>query len=155
MTANADSIAQGGAAQVPSLTVAADPIAVRAVGPWLRRQLKLLPADEATSVGARLELAVHEICMNVVDHAGLPPGSSMELSAKVDDRCVEIRLLDRGQPFVPGDVRRPNPGVPQIRGWGLHLAHRLLDSVSYRRDGKTNVWVLRVIRRPTGEPTLE
>lgn len=140
-------------APVSTLSIDANPLAVRDLGPWLRALLAATPAAEADLLVGRLELAVHEVCMNVVDHAGLPPGSTLELLGCVQDDRVWIEIHDDGGPFDAAGVPEPVAGVPQVRGYGLMIVRQLVDSVDYRRDDGHNTWRLEVRRAsPTDGP---
>jgi len=119
---------------------------VRKIGPWLHDVLVVLPDDEAGAVAARLELAVHEVAVNVIDHAELPPAAEIRFSAEITDSVVEIRVTDPGRPFDPATVRVPIAGVPQERGYGLMLATKLVSDLGYRRLDSGNCWTLRVNR---------
>lgn len=130
-----------------SLDLASDVLSVRAIGPWLSTLLGDLDDAEATALRTRLELAVHEVCVNIVDHADLPPGSGIRLDARVDPSAVVVVITDAGRTFDPAAVAAPQPGVPQIRGYGLMIVDQLVDSVLYERDHPRNRWTLRVDRR--------
>jgi serine/threonine-protein kinase RsbW len=131
---------------VSTLAIEANPLAVRDIGPWLRSLLADLSSQESDAVLSRLELAVHEVCMNVVDHAGLPAGSSLDLRGSVDADRIRVEIHDDGRTFDPGGVREPIPGVPQVRGYGLMIVRQLVDSVDYFREGGHNSWVLQLHR---------
>lgn len=133
---------------VSRLTIDANPLAVRDIGPWLANLLTAAGAAETDPLLGRLELAVHEVCMNVVDHAGLPPGSSLDLAGWIDDHRVEIEIHDDGTAFDPSGVPEPVPGVPQVRGYGLMIVRQLVDVVDYDRTNGHNTWTLRVERPP-------
>ncbi len=137
-------------AAATTLSIDANPLAVRDIGPWLRELLTATTPAEAEVLVARLELAVHEVCMNVVDHAGLPAGSSLELVGSVDDDRVRVEIHDDGSPFDPSGVPEPVPGVPQVRGYGLMIVRQLVDTVDYRRTDGHNTWVLELHRTPPG-----
>lgn len=130
----------------PILTIAADPLAVRASGVWLRELLAGLGSPEAEQLMGRLELALHEICMNIVDHAGLAPGAHLTLRGSADDHRVLIEVFDQGRPFDQSQVTQPIPRVPQIRGYGLMIVKQLVDDLGYVRTGDTNSWSL-IVRR--------
>ncbi|MDQ1287344.1 MAG: hypothetical protein QG622_909 [Actinomycetota bacterium] len=133
----------GDSSRVPVLsttTLDATHLAVRALGPWL--------ADLCGHLGTadvllpQLGLALHEVCVNVVDHGyGGTPGT-ITVSGRVDGPTVHLEVRDRGREFDEASVVRPTPGVPQIRGYGLMLVEQLVDSVDYLRDGDENVWRL-------------
>lgn len=124
---------------------------VRDIGPWLRTALTGLPPAEADRLHSRLELAVHEVAMNILDHAGLPTTATIRFSADVAEAFVSVTVTDSGKPFDPAGIRPPVPGVPQERGYGLLIVHKLVDDLDYRRVDDHNLWTLRVSRtRPLG-----
>ncbi|WP_157970477.1 ATP-binding protein [Nakamurella deserti] len=135
-------------APVSTLSIDANPLAVRDIGPWLRALLTATTPTEAETLVARLELAVHEVCMNVVDHAGLPPGAALGLRGAVTADRVRIEIHDDGSPFDPSGVPEPVPGVAQVRGYGLMIVRQLVDTVDYRRTEGHNTWVLELHRTP-------
>lgn len=137
-----------------TLTLAPTTAEMRRIGPWLEEVLAGLPGTEGVAVRSRLELAVHEICMNVVEHGGLAAGQAMALSATVDDRVVTVRLAEPGGPVSLGDVPVPVPGVPQEGGYGIMIVRQLVDRLDLERRGELNHWTLEV-RRATGEPEGE
>ncbi|TFB92939.1 ATP-binding protein [Cryobacterium sp. MDB1-18-2] len=124
---------------------------VRKIGPWLHGVLGELPDDEAGAIAARLELAVHEVAMNIIDHAGLPVAAEIRFSAGITDSVVEICVTDPGLPFDPAGVRIPVAGVPQERGYGLMLVRKLVNDLDYRRVDAGNRWTLRVNRTPPAD----
>jgi anti-sigma regulatory factor (Ser/Thr protein kinase) len=99
-----------------------------------------------------VELAVHEIATNIVDHAyaGAPadrPGRIVATAALTGmqtggRRRLVIELEDTGAPFDPAAVPPVNLDVPQEGGYGLFLAEALLDEVHYTRRASANVWRL-------------
>ena len=124
---------------------------VRQIGPWLTGVLEELPDDEAGAIASRLELAVHEVAVNIIDHAALPAAAEIRFSAEITDSAIEIRVTDPGQPFDPSAVRIPVSGVPQERGYGLLLVGKLVSDLGYRRLDAGNRWTLRVNRTRPAE----
>ncbi len=114
------------------LTVDATYEAVRALGPWLR---EFLDADEVGSI----ELAVHEVATNAIDHA---EASTVQFDLCRSGGQVVVSVADDGRPAHPTDVEVNEPDTPQVRGYGLMIVEQLAESVSYRRDGARNVWTL-------------
>lgn len=127
-----------------SLRLAADLEALRALGPWLH---DLLDEGGAGELHGRLELALHEICVNVVQHAyaGLP--GTIQLAGRVGPGEVELSVVDGGAAFDAAGVRVPVPTVPQEHGYGLEIVKQLVNELSYSREQEgRNRWVLRVDR---------
>ncbi len=135
---------------VSTLSIGANPLAVRDIGPWLRRLFDGNDPVESDTLVTRLELAVHEVCMNVVDHAGLPPGASLELEGSIDAHRVHIEIRDDGEAFDPNGVPEPVPGVAQVRGYGLMIVRQLVNTVDYRHTDGHNTWVLELDRSAAG-----
>ncbi|HYN73429.1 MAG TPA: ATP-binding protein [Nakamurella sp.] len=130
------------------LTMSADALAVRELGPWLSEALAPTGA-EAPALRGKMELAVHEICMNIVDHAygGRPLDDRTDLHVEcwVHPDAVLVRVSDGGSPFQ-APAHRPTPGVAQIRGYGLPIVEKLADEVRYERGNGINIWSLRFRR---------
>jgi serine/threonine-protein kinase RsbW len=88
-----------------------------------------------------LELAITEALSNVIRHAyGGEGAQPIELSLAIDERRVELSLLDRGRPFLPRDYRPPDLDEPGEGNYGLHLIDQLVDEVHRRsRPGEGTV----------------
>lgn len=98
----------------------------------------------------QLELAVEEAVVNICLYAyEVPPG---EVLIRVEPReeSFAVELVDEGVPFDPLAVGEPDLRTPvgerQVGGLGIFLVRRVMDEVSYRRDGSRNVLRL-VVRR--------
>lgn len=94
-----------------------------------------------------IQLGVHEACTNVVDHAydGVSDGKidiTFELWAEAEPPRLVVDIRDTGKSFDPDKIPNPDFGALQIRGFGLHLVHQLMDEVDYfsKKDG--NHWRL-------------
>ena len=126
-------------------------LAVRAVGGWLKAATDQLEPDAAADVFPRAELAVHEACMNVIDHANLPEGGVIELSLVLSaDRPIG-RVTDRGDVFeLPGPTVR-SPGELSDRGYGLRIIRSLVSEIAYERIGSGNHLELRIDIRSSGQ----
>jgi len=133
----------------------ARPVHLAAVRAEVRRWLAPLGLGEATEDD--LVLAVSEAASNAAEHAYLPAtaGDTVELSCWVEARAVCIEIVDHGtwQPPAP---------VPGIRGRGLRIMSRLVESMQVRHDGHDTRVLLRhpaegfhdgAERAATGSPT--
>ncbi|TFH71230.1 ATP-binding protein [Cellulomonas sp. HD19AZ1] len=102
-------------------------------------------------VRTRIELATHEVCVNVVDHSGLTRCDRLHVRGAVDDRGVTVHVSDGGA--APDRTRmavEPVPGVPQEGGYGLMIVRKLVDDFEHTREGAVNTWRLHVHRPPAG-----
>ncbi len=125
------------------LELAPTALATREIGGWLAESLSVLPERTASAVLSRAELAVHEACMNIIEHGRLPDGGIIELRLELSPGQLLVRLLDRGVAFDP--VQAPVPATDPLRerGYGLIII-RSLAEVSYRRVETVNELELRM-----------
>lgn len=115
---------------------------VRDVGPWVVRQLNALSSGSLAKRAGEIELAVHELCVNIVDHAfGVEASDETRftLCAVEAPDGVEFFTLDAGKP-VEKLPPAPDANKPQVRGYGLMILEQLASSVSYERVDDTNRW---------------
>lgn len=94
-----------------------------------------------------VQLAVQEICANIVKHAYAESESAeihitLEITGQPLQVLVETR--DWGKPFNTNDAPEPDLDQPQVHGYGLFLARQLMDQVLYHRDGDQNIWELQL-----------
>ncbi|MBE3126302.1 MAG: ATP-binding protein [Acidobacteria bacterium] len=92
----------------------------------------------------KIELALHEICVNIALYA-YPEGREGDLAIRIwrDDGTLFMEIRDRGVLFDP--VKKPNPDVlARLRsgkrgGLGVFFFRTMMDGLSYRRDGGENI----------------
>lgn len=97
------------------------------------------------SVAYNAQLAAHEACANIIDHAYAgTTGQRIAVVITVDDQPLRlvIDLYDSGQPFDLEQTPEPNLNVPQVRGYGLFIIRSLMDHVSYHPEPGNNHWCL-------------
>lgn len=102
-----------------------------------------LPEPETTIYN--VQLAVHEICVNIVKHAYGDRSDGriwVRICLASDPRRIVIDLRDTGRTFKPADVPGPDLSLPRVHGYGLFLARELLDEVNYRPGSRGNRWRL-------------
>ncbi len=91
-----------------------------------------------------IELAAHEICVNIVEHAyaGYAEGRiRIGLMIMRQPLRFVVELADNGHPFDPS-TSAPLRDDLQDRGRGLLLVHSLMDEVVYQRLPDGNHWRL-------------
>lgn len=138
---------------IAPLQLPAEALAMRGLGAWLTELTAFLSPAESAAMLAKVELAVHEVCMNIVDHAYGPEHRTapddISVQGSVDLAAIRITVRDSGDCFDAAEYDMPVAGVPQIRGYGLVIVHQLADDVDYRRTPTGNVWSLRFDRTNT------
>jgi serine/threonine-protein kinase RsbW len=99
---------------------------------------------DRTALVYNIELAVHEACANIVEHAyaGLPGRIGVTFTLAEPPRCLVVDLEDNGRSFDISTVVEPDLSQPHTGGYGLFLVHQLMDSVSYFPQPGSNHWRL-------------
>jgi serine/threonine-protein kinase RsbW len=101
------------------------------------------PADDLNLL--LFETALAEIGSNVLIH-GLPAGSPLGVEYRLEwDGSAAVALLTGQGPPVHNLLTRAMPARTQERGRGLAIAGRILDELTYQREGKVNTW--RLVKR--------
>ena len=121
------------------LTVTSSYEGLRAIGPWLAEVLEPLDEARRAPLQTRIELAVHELATNSVDHSN-SPDDSFVLDASLDDEFVVVELHDRGDAVDVGSIPPPDLDEPQIRGYGMMIVEQLATRLDYARHHDRNIW---------------
>jgi serine/threonine-protein kinase RsbW len=92
---------------------------------------------------ARLDLAIEEWATNVCRYAYRGGSGSVWVAVRRDGDAIVVELSDEGSPFDPTAAAEPDVSVPLSErspgGLGLLLMRRMVDQLSYKRDGHRNV----------------
>jgi anti-sigma regulatory factor (Ser/Thr protein kinase) len=123
------------------LRVAADLRAMDKVRAFMKKVLRGVEMTEEE--GFKIELSLHEICINIALYAY--PGEKGEIVLRAwfdgDRACFEFR--DTGVAFDPRPVKPPDI-LEKLRtghrgGFGIYLFRTLMDGYEYRREEGQNV----------------
>jgi anti-sigma regulatory factor (Ser/Thr protein kinase) len=132
------------AGSVRCLMMRSEPVALRELTDWVTA---LLAAAGAPDLQQSVELAVHEVCMNVIDHAygpgHLPRPDDITVDGEFDAEAVTVRVRDSGVTCERPVGHTPTPDQPTVRGYGLVIVEKLVEELIYQRLSHTNVWRLR------------
>lgn len=120
---------------ITELRLEANYLALRDIGPWLQS----LVDDVVTDQLGAIELGVHELATNCVDHAQ-PSDGVLTLHGEVHGSLLTVQMVDRGVPFAAEEVVAPHPDRPQVRGYGLMILEQLATELTYERQEDKNVW---------------
>jgi serine/threonine-protein kinase RsbW len=97
------------------------------------------------------QLAIDEACTNIIEHGYGLNGADrvIQLICRVDSQYLTITILDNSSAFNPLDRPDPDPRKPleerATGGWGIYFIKKLMDAVSYTREGHVNR--LRMVKR--------
>jgi anti-sigma regulatory factor (Ser/Thr protein kinase) len=92
-----------------------------------------------------VELAVSEICTNIIQHSYLMVGGEIRGSLTPLANGIQIDLYDDGESFDPANVPEPSSQFDSLNegGYGLHIVRQIMDSVQYQPNTpKGNHWRL-------------
>lgn len=100
---------------------------------------------DGDSVIYNVQLAVHECCANIVDHAygGTGQGRiTVHAAFLIEPRLFIAEVYDTGISFDMSAAPVPDLEAGQVHGYGLFLMHQLLDDVIYTPGDGINKWTL-------------
>ena len=106
-------------------------------------RIETLPEPE--TIIYNVQLAVQEICNNIVEHAyEQNPDGLIKITFQFNQAQTQlvVDIFDEGSPFDPQLVPEPDFEVGQIGGWGLYLINKLMDEVTYTHAVDYNHWRL-------------
>lgn len=114
------------------LAIAADHAELRRLRPWLDANTAHL---DPLIVG-RIELCMHELASNVIDHSG---AQRLALHLIANAGSMQIEIHDSGAPLELPAIGELEPH-PRVRGYGMVIAEQLASDLSYERRDSVNVW---------------
>jgi anti-sigma regulatory factor (Ser/Thr protein kinase) len=104
----------------------------------------------------RIELAAEEVLVNICRYAYPGKKGDIEIICKVGKDASVIEIIDTGIPFDCSNETCPDLDANlcdrKLGGLGIYLMHKMVDEVTYCRDGDRNI--LTLVYRP-GRMTLE
>ena len=130
-----------------SLEIPADLRSLRVIGPWIRSVLEYSGEAEVDAAIQRLELAIQEVCVNIVEHAYGGEGNerlTVDYSLQGENHSFIVR--DNGRCFDPATRPEVDLAHPTEGGYGLFIADSLCDGFDYTRCENENQWTL-ILRR--------
>jgi anti-sigma regulatory factor (Ser/Thr protein kinase) len=101
-------------------------------------------SGELTGARQHLLLSLYELCSNTLEHGRLlGPRGDVEIGIRIRPGSIDGWIRDCCERFDPGSVPiRPLPEhvvARPNRGYGLHMARRILDTIVHEFDGTGNV----------------
>lgn len=134
-----------------ALTLPADYGALYQIADYVARLLPAISIELRTLI----ELALHELCINIIEHAYRGEAGTITIRAQREED-LWIWTIEDHAPYTytpPGIIQAPSPILLPERGWGLAIVHRAMDHVEYRRSADGNQWRLQKTL-PVGAHTM-
>ena len=102
-----------------------------------------LEADWPVDLVFKVNLALEEIVINVMNYGHDDGLHEVEISLTTDENCLTIEIVDDGRPFDPlHDARKPDVNAElddrDIGGLGIFFVRKVMDDVRYRREEGKN-----------------
>lgn len=117
---------------------------VRTADEALRSLLSAAQIPEAV-IGS-CELALHELLINLVDHAYSGDATqSIRIILSLEVGALVIQTVDTGEPVRINleTISLPDPTELAEGGYGMGLIRSLVDQVEYQTKDGQNIWTLR------------
>lgn len=91
----------------------------------------------------KFRLAIEEPVQNIADYAYETDGAvDIEISKIIDNKIIEITLIDNGKAFNPLESKLPDLSVPieerEIGGLGIFLTRKIMEEVAYEYVNQQN-----------------
>ncbi|WP_321421050.1 ATP-binding protein [uncultured Methanobacterium sp.] len=98
----------------------------------------------------QLQLAVDEAASNIILHGYTHRTGPIQLTICKENNNIIIMIEDRGEPFNPLKVDKPDLGAPLEErspgGLGIHFLKTMTDSVHYQfKDGKNILTLVKTL----------
>ena len=112
-----------------------------------------LEADWPLDLVFKVNLALEEIVINVMNYGHDDGLHEIEISLFADENALTIEIVDDGRPFDPlHDAPKPSVTAEledrDIGGLGIHLVREIMDDVRYRREeGKNHLTMVTSIAK--------
>jgi serine/threonine-protein kinase RsbW len=132
---------EGRAGETAEQRFEADKGQIPAVIAFVMRQAE--PWDLHRRRRTQLQLALEEAIVNICDYAYEKPPGEIVVRVEPSESRFAVELVDEGVPFDPLAVEEPDLRAAAHEraagGLGILLVRRVMDEVSYRREGSRNV----------------
>ena len=117
------------------------------IGSHVRAFVQACGVGDRDATAAALELAVHEVAVNIVRHAYAGTrGGWIGATFLIEGDDLVVTLDDAGRPYVAPTHAEPDLTQANEGGYGLYLVRQLVDDLAYTRLRGGNRWRLRIGR---------
>jgi serine/threonine-protein kinase RsbW len=125
------------------LAIPANSVHLHVVGACITTILERLDPPSGNEMFTHnVMLAVHEACVNIIEHAYCSMSGRINLVFSLfgdPDRFV-VDIYDTGRKFTLPEIHQTNLNELQINGYGLFLIDSMMDEVIYDPGTNQNHW---------------
>lgn len=91
-----------------------------------------------------LQLATHEVCTNIIEHAyaGIAGRITIVMTLTFQPRRLIIHLYDQGRSFDLANTTTPDLDEAHEGGYGLVIVRAIMDDLAYESHSNGNCWRL-------------
>lgn len=97
-----------------------------------------------SSTTSKIEVAVEEALVNIIQYGDAGKKGEIEISCEYqNDHGLKITIKDKGIAYDP--LQKPpltTLDPPSVGGYGIYLIRKIMDKVTYHREGEYNVLTL-------------
>ena len=114
------------------------------LGACIETMLDRFPVADREETSYGIQLAAHECCTNIVEHAYKDISGRMKIILAVfpEHNTLSVDVSDTGAPFKKKVIKEPDQTEPQTKGYGLFLVNQIMDEVVYTSQRDGNHWRL-------------
>ena len=142
---------------VKSLSIPGDLAELAKVRDFVQETLRGLPLSDNDVF--RVDLALVEICVNIVLYAYPGEKGAIKVSSWLEPGRIYYEIRDSGRPFDPSRLKKPDlkeiMRTSRKGGFGIYLSRTMMDGFDYRREGEENVLTLSKRLRRKAKQTLD
>jgi anti-sigma regulatory factor (Ser/Thr protein kinase) len=111
---------------------------------FIREAARRQGFDDAAA--GRIQLACEEALVNVINYAYPEKTGTLSIECANEPGRLVITISDAGVAFDPLTLPEPDINAPieqrKVGGLGIFMMRRIMDTVTYRREGDRNVLTL-------------
>jgi len=116
---------------------------IGSIGEHIAKDLEDFSGDRE-ALAYHLNLVLTEATSNAIKHANTnDPKDTVRINIDIQEQELIIRVYDHGQGFDLEAIDNPDFDHPKEGGMGLFFIRKLMDSVSYKKQGDSNILEIR------------
>ena len=116
---------------------------IGSIGEHVAKDLENFSGDR-DALAYHLNLVLTEATSNAIKHANFnDPKDTVRINIDIKEKELVIRVYDHGQGFDLENIPNPDLDHPKENGMGLFFIKTLMDSVTYKKTGDSNMLEIR------------